>query len=163
MEGGLSILKLFLILMEFVITPTNILLSCFSLMCGTGVCIILPTEFYCVNVSLCWLDGPRGPFCICFCLCPFGLFSDINPGAPGRLSPLSVRLHSGHGLTVCGFEPRIKLCAGSSEPGACFGFCVCLSLCPSVTHVLSLSLSLCLSKMNRRLKNIFLRHQFVTK
>ena len=38
------------------------------------------------------------------------------------------------------FEPRIKLCADSSEPGACFGFCVSLSLCPSPTHVLSLFL-----------------------
>ena len=30
-----------------------------------------------------------------------------------------------------GFEPRIGLCADSWEPGACFGFCVSLSLCPS--------------------------------
>ena len=28
---------------------------------------------------------------------------------------------SGHDLVVCGFEPRIGLCADSSEPGACFG------------------------------------------
>ena len=31
-------------------------------------------------------------------------------------------------------------CADSSEPGACFRFCVSLSLCPSPTHALSLSL-----------------------
>ena len=37
---------------------------------------------------------------------------------------------SGHDLAVCGFKPRIGLCADSSEPGACFGFCVSLSLCP---------------------------------
>ena len=29
---------------------------------------------------------------------------------------------------VCGFEPRVGLCADGSEPGACFGFCVSLSL-----------------------------------
>ena len=37
---------------------------------------------------------------------------------------------------ICEFEPQVRLCADSSEPGACFGFCVCLSVC------LSLSLSL---------------------
>ena len=25
---------------------------------------------------------------------------------------------------LCEFEPRIRLCADGSEPGACFGFCV---------------------------------------
>ena len=38
---------------------------------------------------------------------------------------------SGHDLTVregCEFEPRVGLCADSSEPGACFRFCVALSL-----------------------------------
>ena len=30
------------------------------------------------------------------------------------------------------FEPRFRLCADSSEPGVCFGFCVSLSLCPSL-------------------------------
>ena len=53
---------------------------------------------------------------------------------------------SGHDLTVRGFEPRVRLCAHSSEPGACFGFCVFLLssscrlsapsqlvLCPSVS------------------------------
>ena len=29
---------------------------------------------------------------------------------------------SGRDLTVRGFEPRVGLCADSSEPGACFGF-----------------------------------------
>ena len=33
---------------------------------------------------------------------------------------------------VCGFEPCVGLCASSSEPGACFGFCVSLSLCSSL-------------------------------
>ena len=48
---------------------------------------------------------------------------------------------SGHDLAVCGFEPRVRLCADRSEPGTCFGFCVSLSLCPSPAHALSLSLS----------------------
>ena len=54
---------------------------------------------------------------------------------------------SGHDLTVSEFKPRVGLCADSSEPGTCFGFCVPLSLCPSPAHVLSLSLSL--SKINK--------------
>ena len=43
--------------------------------------------------------------------------------------------------TVRGVEPCVGLCADSSGPGACFGFCVSLSLCPSPSHTLSLSLS----------------------
>ena len=35
---------------------------------------------------------------------------------------------SGHDLAVCEFEPRVGLCADGSEPGACFGSCVSLSL-----------------------------------
>ena len=34
---------------------------------------------------------------------------------------------SGHDLGVHEFEPRVGLCADSSEPGACFRFCVSLS------------------------------------
>ena len=45
---------------------------------------------------------------------------------------------SGHNLAVCGFEPRIRLCADSSEPGARFGFWVSLSL--SAPPLLMLSL-----------------------
>ena len=47
---------------------------------------------------------------------------------------------SGQDLTVREFEPRVGLWADSSEPGAHFGFCVSLSLCPSPAHALSLSL-----------------------
>ena len=54
---------------------------------------------------------------------------------------------SGHDLAVRGFEPRVGPCADSSEPGARFGVCVSLSLCPPPTHALSVSLSL--SKMNK--------------
>ena len=52
---------------------------------------------------------------------------------------------SGHDLTVREFEPRVGLCADSSEPGACFGFCVSLSLCPFPAHTPSLSVSVFLS------------------
>ena len=60
-------------------------------------------------------------------------------GAPEWLSWLSV-CSSGHDLTVHGFKPRVSLCADSSEPRACFKFCVSLSLCP-LPHSLSISLS----------------------
>ena len=51
-----------------------------------------------------------------------------------------------HDLTVCEFEPRVGLWADGSEPGACFRFCVSLSLCPSPVHALSLSVP----KINKR-------------
>ena len=44
----------------------------------------------------------------------------------------------GHDLMVRGFKPRIRLCADSSEPRACFRFYISLSLCPSPAHALSL-------------------------
>ena len=53
---------------------------------------------------------------------------------------------SGHDLAVREFEPRVGLWADGSEPGACFRFCVSLSLCPSPVHALSLSVS----KINKR-------------
>ena len=51
--------------------------------------------------------------------------------APAWLSRLGVRLR----LRI---EPRVGLCADSSEPGTYFRFCVSLSLCPSPVHALSL-------------------------
>ena len=50
----------------------------------------------------------------------------------------------GPDLTVHVFESRVGLCADSSEPGACFGFRVSLSLslCPSPARTQSLSLCL---------------------
>ena len=54
---------------------------------------------------------------------------------------------SGHNLAIPEFEPRVGLCVvDSSEPGACFGFRVSLSLCPSPASALSLS------KMNKNIK-----------
>ena len=46
---------------------------------------------------------------------------------------------SGHDLTVRGLEPRMGLCADSSEPGVCFRFCVSLSLYAPPPFMLSLS------------------------
>ena len=53
---------------------------------------------------------------------------------------------SGHDLAVHEFEPCVGLCAHSSEPGTCFGFCVFPSLCPSSSHTLFLSLCLKINK-----------------
>ena len=63
----------------------------------------------------------------------------IRGGPPGGSVGEASDFDSGHDLTVPGFEPLVGLCAGSSEPGACFGFCVSLSLCPSSARTLSLS------------------------
>ena len=44
---------------------------------------------------------------------------------------------SGRDRAVCGFKPRVGLCADSLEPGACFGFCSplpMLMLCLSVSQ-----------------------------
>ena len=47
-----------------------------------------------------------------------------------------------HNLIVCEFEPHIRLCAESSEPGACFRFCVSLAPLPlPCSCSVSLSLS----------------------
>ena len=48
---------------------------------------------------------------------------------------------SGHDFTFHEFEPRVGLCADSSEPGACFGFCVSLSLSAPSPLMLCLSVS----------------------
>ena len=44
----------------------------------------------------------------------------------------------GHDLTVREYEPHVRLCADSSEPGACFGsVCLSLGLYPFPVHVLA--------------------------
>ena len=48
---------------------------------------------------------------------------------------------SGRDLMVYEFEPHVRLCADSSEPGACLRFWVSLSLCPFPACVQSLSVS----------------------
>ena len=45
-------------------------------------------------------------------------------------------------VMISQFEPCVRVCADSSDPGTCLRFCVSLSLCPSPTCALSLSLSL---------------------
>ena len=49
---------------------------------------------------------------------------------------------SGHDLVVSEFKPSVRLCADSLEPGACFRFCVSLSLSAPPLLMLCLSLSL---------------------
>ena len=61
-------------------------------------------------------------------------------GAPGWLSRLSVRLWLRSWSRGQWVRARIRLCADCSEPGACFRFCVSLSL----TLPRSFSVSLCL-------------------
>ena len=63
----------------------------------------------------------------------------------GSVRPNSSDFSSGHDLTVCEFEPRVGLCADSSEPGASFGFLVSSSLGPSHAS----ARSLCLSVINK--------------
>ena len=69
-------------------------------------------------------------------------FQDPLGGSVGQTSDFS----SGHNLVIHDFEPRIGLCADSSEPRACFRFCVSLSLYPLPARILSLSFSLSLSQ-----------------
>ena len=66
-------------------------------------------------------------------------FEDKKMGCLGGSVGLASDFGSGHDLTVCGFKPRIGLCADSSEPGACFGVCASLSLCSSPACALFLS------------------------
>ena len=75
-----------------------------------------------------------------------GGLEESLPWAPGWHSWLSVRIQPAHDLAVREFEPRVRLWADGWEPGACFRFCVSLSLCPSPVHALSLSVP----KINKR-------------
>ena len=77
---------------------------------------------------------------------------NLSVGAPGWRSRLSVRLQPGHDLAVREFEPRVRLWADGSEPGACFRFCVSLSLCPSPVHALSLSVPKINKNVEKKLK-----------
>ena len=64
-----------------------------------------------------------------------------NQGRLGGSVGYASDFGSGHDLMVHGFEPHVRLCADSSEPGACFVDSVSPSLCPCPAHTLSLSLS----------------------
>ena len=78
-------------------------------------------------------------------------FKDTSRGPwVAQLAELPTDFRSGHDLTACELEPRVGLCADSPEPGACFRFCVSLSLWPS-------PLVLCFSLKNKQtLKKLFL-------
>ena len=55
------------------------------------------------------------------CLCLYVVFQKVvNKGSLGGSVGWASDFSSGHGLAVHGFEPRVGLCADSSEPGACF-------------------------------------------
>ena len=56
--------------------------------------------------------------------------NEIIEGCPGGSVGEASDFGSGCHLPVHGLEPRVRLCADSSEPGAPFRFCVFLSLCP---------------------------------
>ena len=92
-----------------------------------------------VSISLC---PPPLSLCVCVCVC---LKNKIHThtilgclgGSVGKVSNFG----SGHDLMVREFQPCVGLCADSSEPGACFGFCVFLFLCPSPAHALSLKMN----------------------
>ena len=81
-----------------------------------------------------------------------GLVAGGGGGRPGG----SVREASNFWLRLrsCGgeLEPCIRLCADSSGPAACFGFCASLCLCPSPAH------TVCLRKMNKPLKTQKKKH-----
>ena len=84
--------------------------------------VALPEPTYAVNVQELW-----------GCLC----------GSVGWASDFG----SGHDLTVREFEPCIRLCADSLEPGACFRFSVFLSL--TLPNSISVCLSLSVSKISK--------------
>ena len=73
---------------------------------------------------------------------PRSLYSKYYPieiktlGAPGWLNQLCLTLARVM-ISACEFEPRIRLCADSSEPGASFRFCLPLSL--PLLHLQSVS------------------------
>ena len=62
-------------------------------------------------------------------------------GAPGGSVGSASNFRSGHDLAVHGFKPRVGCCADILEPGACFGFCVSLSLFVPPLPTLCVSLS----------------------
>ena len=57
---------------------------------------------------------------------------------------------SGHDLTVCELEPRVRFCADGSEPGTCFRFCVSISLAPPPLFYVSLKKPINIKKKKKR-------------
>ena len=93
---------------------------------------------------------PLSPLPLPSTLSLFSVLKSVLLGCLGGSVSWASDFGSGHDLTVCEFKPHVGFCADSSEPGACFGFSVSLSLCPSPAHSLSLSVS----KINKTLKKI---------
>ena len=83
------------------------------------------------------LSHPGAPYYPTLNFFFFSVYSFFGSGATD--------FSSGHDLAVREFQPHVRLCADSSEPGACFRFCVSLSLFPSPTHALSLCVCISLS------------------
>ena len=85
-------------------------------------------------------------FIACFLLVHIGKLSSYlkswtDLGCLGGSVGWASNFSSGHDLAVCEFEPCVGLCADSSEPGACYRFCVSLSLSDPPPFMLCLSLS----------------------
>ena len=84
------------------------------------------------GISEVWHSGKQMPALV-------GALKRMLSGRLGGSVSRASDFGSGHDLTVCEFEPRVGLCADRSEPGACFGFCVSLSLRSCPAHARSLS------------------------
>ena len=120
-------------------TPTG---PCLTVMYAIPSCHVKPTKLYLTHFY-----SNMGSFSASGILKAEQVhFIVLFSGAPGWRSRLSGRLQPGHDLAVREFEPRVGLWADGSEPGACFRFCVSLSICPSPVHALSLSFP----KINKR-------------
>ena len=59
----------------------------------------------------------------------------LAPGGLGASAGLASDFRAAHDLPSRGFGPRVGLCADSSEPGTCIGFCVSLSLPLPLSHI----------------------------
>ena len=84
------------------------------------------------GISEVWHSGKQMPALV-------GALKRMLSGRLGGSVSRASDFGSGHDLTVCEFEPRVGLCADRSEPGACFRFCVSLSLRSCPAHARSLS------------------------
>ena len=65
---------------------------------------------------------------------------------------------SGHDLTACELESHVGLCVDSSDLGACFTFYVSLSLWPSPTLAVCLSLKNKSTLKNKEINNKTVRN-----
>ena len=89
-----------------------------------------------VHISKTWGLGPRQrhSWATVLAKCQSSLQNNLcifrGTWVAQSVKHLTLGFGSGHDLVTHKFEPRIGLCADSSEPGACFGFCVSLSLWP---------------------------------